>query len=50
MFNYLSDLLKLEVSMLGLDCVLIDGLVVLVFNYLIGIVDGVVLFDVIKEC
>ena len=48
-FRYLSSLLQLNVTTLGLDRVPTDGPVVLVSNHPTGIADGVVLFDAIKE-
>ncbi|PVB61417.1 acyltransferase [Labrenzia sp. 011] len=47
-FAHLSDLLKLNVTTLGLDRVPKDGPVVLVSNHPTGIADGIVLYDAIK--
>lgn len=48
-FAHLSDLLKLNVTTLGLDRVPTEGPVVLVSNHPTGIADGVVLYDAIKS-
>nr|WP_244327911.1 1-acyl-sn-glycerol-3-phosphate acyltransferase [Roseibium sp. RKSG952] len=48
-FGYLSSLLKLDVTTLGLDRVPASGPVVLVSNHPTGIADGIVLFDAIKQ-
>lgn len=48
-FDHLSALLQLQVTVRGLAHVPADGPVVLVSNHPTGIADGVVLFDAIKE-
>ncbi|WP_299809216.1 GNAT family N-acetyltransferase [uncultured Roseibium sp.] len=47
-FSHLSDLLKLDVTTLGLERVPSEGPVVLVSNHPTGIADGIVLYDAIK--
>jgi len=48
-FSYVSDLLDLNVSTLGLDRVPAEGPVVMVSNHPTGIADGIVFFDAIKS-
>lgn len=47
-FSHLSDLLKLDVTVKGLERVPATGPVVLVSNHPTGIADGIVLFDAIR--